>query len=99
MKKWIVVAANFVMPGLGSLIAGEKVRGMLQLLFVALGILLWMTVAMRVGTIPLIGFAWIWGMFTALDYRQKVDYEESSPVDMVVRQRNQKLSMMRPERG
>ena len=99
MKKWIVIAANFVMPGLGSLIAGETVRGMLQLLFVALGILLWMTVAMRIGTIPLIGFAWIWAMFTALDYRQKVDYEESSPVAMVVKQRNQKLSMMRPERG
>ena len=99
MKKWIVFATNFVVPGLGSLIAGQMVRGLLQLLFVALGVLLWMTVALKFGAIPLIAFAWIWGMFTALDYRQKIDYEESSPVAMVVKQRNQKLSMMRPERG
>ena len=99
MKKWIVIAANFFLPGVGSLIAGERLRGTLQFLFAALGVLFWMTVGMRYGAIPLFVFAWLWGMITALNYRQRVDFEESTPVAMVVKQRNQKLSMMRPERG
>ncbi|NKB54680.1 MAG: hypothetical protein GKR97_21200 [Rhizobiaceae bacterium] len=67
MKKLIVIAANFVMPGTGSLIAGQSVRGFLQLLIVALAVLLWLTISLKLGAIPLIIFAWIWGMFTALD--------------------------------
>jgi TM2 domain-containing membrane protein YozV len=99
MKKWIVIATNFVLPGLGSLIAGENVRGFLQLLIVTLGVLLWLTVALRLGAVPLVIFAWLWGMFTALTYKQRVEYAASSPVAMVVKQRNQRLSTMRPERG
>ena len=87
------------MPGLGSLIAGESVRGALQLLIVALGVLLWMTGSLKLAAIPLVAFAWIWGMFTALDYKQKSELRENSPVDMVVKQRNQKLSMRHPERS
>ena len=99
MKKILVILANFVLPGLGSLFAGEKVRGALQLLIVALGVLLWFTGSLKLGAIPLVVFAWIWGMFTALDFKQQRERSEYSPVDMVVKLRNQKLSMRNPERS
>jgi len=99
MKKLIVIAANIVVPGLGSLLAGQTIRGLLQFLIVALGVLFWMTVALKLSAIPLVVFGWLWGLFTALDYKQRVDFDEVSPVAMVVKQRNQRLSTLRPERG
>ena len=99
MHKFVVIAANFVMPGVGSLLAGEYARGCLQLLITILGVLLWMTGALALGALPLWAFAWIWGMFTALDYQQKQEVAEVSPVEMVVKQKRQKLSMVRPERN
>ena len=99
MRKFLVIAANFVVPGLGSLLAGERARGALQILIMALAVLLWLTVSLRLGAIPLAAFAWIWGMFTALDYKQHADVAETSPVEMVVKQKKQHLSMRRPERS
>lgn len=99
MKKLIVILANLVAPGVGSLLAGEKARGSLQLLIAILAVLLWFTGSLALGAIPLIVFAWIWGMFTALDYKQKQETDETSPVAMVIKQRGQQLSMRHPERG
>ena len=99
MKQKIVIALNFVLPGIGSLIAGQAVRGLLQFLLFALGVLFWATVVLQLGAIPLVVLAWLWGMFTALEYKQKVEFEASLPVVMVVNQRNQKLSTLRPERS
>ena len=99
MKKLIVILANMVAPGTGSLFAGEMARGSLQLLIAVLAVLLWMTGSLKLAALPLIAFAWIWGMFTALDYKQKQETDEYSPVAMVVKQRGQQLSMRHPERG
>lgn len=98
MHKFVVIAANFVVPGVGSLLAGEWARGALQLLITILGALLWMTGSLALGALPLWAFAWIWGMFTALEHKQKADVAEVSPVEMVVKQKRQQLSMVRPER-
>jgi hypothetical protein len=99
MKKLIVILANLVAPGAGSLFAGELARGALQLLITILAILLWFTGSLKLAALPLIAFAWIWGMFTALDYKQKKETDENSPVAMVVKQRGQQLSMRHPERS
>ncbi|MEP0942676.1 MAG: hypothetical protein ABJH63_16505 [Rhizobiaceae bacterium] len=99
MKKLIVILANLVAPGVGSLLAGEMVRGSLQLLITILAILLWFTGSLKLAALPLLVFAWVWGMFTALDYKQKKETDESSPVAMVIKQRGAQLSMRHPERG
>ena len=99
MKKLTVILANLVAPGIGSLLAGEMARGSLQVLITILAILLWFTGSLKLAAIPLVIFAWIWGMFTALGYKQKKESDENSPVTMVVKQRGQQLSMRRPERA
>ena len=99
MRKLIVILANLVAPGVGSLLAGEMARGSLQLLIAILAVLLWFTGSLALAALPLIVFAWVWGMFTALDYKQKQETDEVSPVAMVIKQRGQQLSMRRPERG
>ncbi|MGI9365071.1 MAG: hypothetical protein ACR2O8_07805 [Rhizobiaceae bacterium] len=98
MNKYTVIAANFVVPGLGSLLAREYARGWLQLLFAMLGVLLWFTGGFQLLTIPLVVFAWIWGMFTAFSYKRRADHDERVPVEQVVKLTKQKLSLMRPER-
>ena len=99
MKKYVVIAANFFAPGLGSLWAGKTASGALQLLIALLAALFWMTIGFRLLMIPLLLFAWIWGMITALRYKQRAELDESTPISAVLRRSNSKLSMRRPERS
>ncbi|MEP1207188.1 MAG: hypothetical protein ABJM29_09225 [Rhizobiaceae bacterium] len=98
-KKYFVIGSNVVLPGFGSFVAGETTRGLLQLLIFTLGILLWQIDSLRVFALPLLPFAWFWALFTSLNYKRRVEIDEVAPVTMVIKQRKQFLSTMRPERN
>lgn len=99
MKKYVVITANILIPGLGSLIAGEWVRGCLQLLIAILGVLFWMTVALKLLTIPLIAMAWIWGIFTAVRYKRAADLDDLSPVTIAERESLRRRALQRSSSG
>lgn len=53
----------FTIPGLGSIIGGEKKRGTYQIIMWAVGMLLSLVL---IG-IPLVFAAWIWGIITGVN--------------------------------
>ena len=98
VKKFVIIAANFVLPGTGSLIAGETVRGLLQFLLTLLGILFWMTGSLRLAAVPLILLAWAWAMIMALQYKRRADMDESSPV-VIAEQLSLQRQALKQRRG
>ncbi len=61
-----LVLNMFVLPGLGSLVAGKTRAGIWQLVLLFFGILLIMSLIGIIVGVPLIIASWIWGIVTGV---------------------------------
>lgn len=91
LKKYMVIIANVVVPGSGTLFAKRMTQGVLQLLIAMLALLLWSTISLRPVAVLLFAFAWIWAIFSALKYKREAEQIELHPVTIVEQQSRKRL--------
>ena len=56
----------FILPGLGTMVAGDDKKGLKQIIFFLLGILLTVTIILAIIGIPLLIGIWVWGLNSAI---------------------------------
>lgn len=57
----VAFVLNFIVPGIGSLVAGKIKEGTWQLILTVIGAIL----AIALIGIPILAIAWVWGLVTA----------------------------------
>ena len=61
----------FILPGLGSMIAGDNRTGLKQMILLLIGVLLTITIISAIIGIPVIISAWAWSLVTAVKIVKK----------------------------